>query len=239
MIAVTRSNERGASNLGWLKSRHTFSFGHYFNPNRMGFESLRVINDDRVAPGAGFGTHPHNNMEIISYVLEGALEHKDSMGNGSIIKPGEVQRLSAGTGITHSEFNHSKNSEVHFLQIWFVPDAVNTKPGYAQQAFGEQEKRGRFRLVASKQGRHDSITLHQEVDMSVALIDEGEEVDYAIATGRAAWVHIARGQVSMNGTDLKTGDGAAISDESLLQFRNARDAEVILFDMAPLNTLSS
>ncbi|MGZ8193142.1 MAG: pirin family protein [Methylobacter sp.] len=236
MIAITRSNERGTSNLGWLKSRHTFSFGQYFNPNRMGFESLRVINDDRVAPGTGFGTHPHNNMEIISYVLEGALEHKDSMGNGSTIKPGEVQRLSAGTGISHSEFNHSKNSEVHFLQIWFVPDTVNTEPGYAQQAFDELEKRGRFRLVASKQGRGGSITLHQDVDMSVALIDEGEEIAYAIAPDRTAWVHIARGQVSMNDTDLKAGDGAAINGESLLKFRNAQDAEVILFDMAPLNT---
>ncbi|MGZ8927549.1 MAG: pirin family protein [Methylobacter sp.] len=236
MIAITRSNERGTSNLGWLKSRHTFSFGQYFNPNRMGFESLRVINDDRVAPGAGFGTHPHNNMEIISYVLEGALEHKDSMGNGSTIKPGEVQRLSAGTGISHSEFNHSKNSEVHFLQIWFVPDTVNTEPAYAQQAFDELEKRGRFRLVASKQGRGGSITLHQDVDMSVALIDKGEEIAYAIAPDRTAWVHIARGQVSMNDTDLKAGDGAAINGESLLKFRNAQDAEVILFDMAPLNT---
>ncbi|MGZ8164674.1 MAG: pirin family protein [Methylobacter sp.] len=236
MIAITRSNERGTSNLGWLKSRHTFSFGQYFNPNRMGFESLRVINDDRVAPGTGFGTHPHNNMEIISYVLEGALEHKDSMGNGSIIKPGEVQRLSAGTGISHSEFNHSKNSEVHFLQIWFVPDTVNTEPAYAQQAFDELEKRGRFRLVASKQGRDGSITLHQDVDMSVALIDKGEEIAYAIAPDRTAWVHIARGQVSMNDTDLKAGDGAAINGESLLKFRNAQDAEVILFDMAPLNT---
>jgi redox-sensitive bicupin YhaK (pirin superfamily) len=236
MIAITRSNERGTSNLGWLKSRHTFSFGQYFNPNRMGFESLRVINDDRVAPGTGFGTHPHNNMEIISYVLEGALEHKDSMGNGSIIKPGEVQRLSAGTGITHSEFNHSKNSEVHFLQIWFVPDTVNTEPAYAQQAFDELEKRGRFRLVASKQGRDGSITLYQDVDMSVALIDEGEEIAYAIAPDRTVWVHIARGQVAMNDTDLKAGDGAAINGESLLKFRNAQDAEVILFDMAPLNT---
>ncbi|MGZ8223744.1 MAG: pirin family protein [Methylobacter sp.] len=236
MIAITRSNERGTSNLGWLKSRHTFSFGQYFNPNRMGFESLRVINDDRVAPGTGFGTHPHNNMEIISYVLEGALEHRDSMGNGSIIKPGEVQRLSAGTGISHSEFNHSKNSEVHFLQIWFVPDTVNTEPAYAQQAFDELEKRGRFRLVASKQGRGGSITLHQDVDMSVALIDKGEEIAYAIAPDRTAWVHIARGQVSMNDTDLKAGDGAAINGESLLKFRNAQDAEVILFDMAPLNT---
>jgi quercetin 2,3-dioxygenase len=232
MITLRRSNERGASDLGWLKSQHTFSFGNYYHPAHMGFQSLRVINDDRVAPGAGFGTHPHNNMEIISYVLEGALEHKDSMGNGSIIKPGEVQRLSAGTGITHSEFNHSKASEVHFLQIWFVPDMENIAPGYAQKAFSEQDKRGRFCLVASKQGRDGSISLHQDVDMSVALIDQDEEVDYAIAPGRAAWVHIARGQVAMNGHDLKTGDGAAISDESLLQFRQGQDAEIIMFVMA-------
>lgn len=232
MVTIRRSNERGASNLGWLKSQHTFSFGNYYHPDHMGFQSLRVINDDRVAPGAGFGTHPHNNMEIISYVLEGALEHKDSMGNGSIIKPGEVQRLSAGTGITHSEFNHSKDSEVHFLQIWFVPDTNNVEPGYAQKAFSEQDKRGRFCLVASKQGRNESISLQQDVDMTVALIDGNEAVDYVIPPGRKAWVHIARGEVTMNDKELQTGDGAAITDEGLLQFSQGQSAEVILFDMA-------
>ncbi len=236
MIKIRRSHERGASDLGWLKSQHTFSFGNYYHPAHMGFQSLRVINDDRVAPGAGFGTHPHNNMEIISYVLSGALEHKDSMGNGSIIKPGEVQRLSAGTGITHSEFNPSKDNEVHFLQIWFVPDTDNVEPGYAQQTFAEQEKRGRFRLVASKSGRDGSITLHQDVDMSITLIDQEEKIDYAIATGRTAWVHITRGQVVMNDNELKTGDGAAIRDEGMLQFRSGIDAEVILFDMTPFGS---
>ena len=197
----------------------------------MGFQSLRVINDDRVAPGAGFGTHPHNNMEIISYVLEGALEHKNSMRNGSVIQPGAVPRLSAGTGITHSEFNHSKVSEVHFLQIWFVPDSKDVEPSYAQQAFSEQDKRGRFCLVASKQGRDGSISLHQDMDMSVALINQDEEVDYAIMPGRAAWVHIARGQVAMNDNELKTGDGAEISDENLLQFKQGQNAEVIVLDV--------
>jgi quercetin 2,3-dioxygenase len=232
MIAIRKANERGVTTLDWLDSRHTFSFGNYYHPNHMGFQSLRVINDDRIAPNAGFGTHPHNNMEIISYVLEGVLEHKDSMGNGSIIRPGEVQRLSAGTGITHSEFNPSKDNAVQLLQIWFVPDTTNVEPGYAQQSYSEQEKRGRFQLLASKLGRDSSVSLHQDVDMSVALISESEEVDYAIAAGRAAWVQVARGQVSMNHHELKTGDDAAISDERLLQFRHGQGAEVILFDIA-------
>lgn len=232
MIAIRKANERGVTTLDWLDSRHTFSFGNYYHPNHMGFQSLQVINDDRIAPNAGFGTHPHNNMEIISYVLEDVLEHKDSMGNGSIIRPGEVQRLSAGTGITHSEFNPSKDNAVQLLQIWFMPDTTNVEPGYAQQSYSEQDKRGRFQLLASKLGRDSSVSLHQDVDMSVALISDSEEVDYAIATGRATWVQVARGQVSINHHELKTGDGAAISDERLLQFRHGQGAEVILFDIA-------
>lgn len=234
MMTLRRAADRGPSNLGWLKSQHSFSFGHYHDPRHMGFESLRVINDDRVAPGAGFGTHPHSNMEIISYVLEGALEHRDSMGNGSVIRPGEVQRLSAGRGITHSEYNHSATEEVHFLQIWFLPDETGVDPGYAQKAFAEDEKRGRFRLVASKDGRDGSLSLHQDVDMSVALIDGGERLSYPVAAGRAVWAQIARGEVMLNGELLRAGDGVALLDEPELVFEQGRGAEVILFDMQPL-----
>ena len=231
MIHIRKAEERGPSDLGWLKSMHTFSFGRYYDPRYMGFESLRVINDDRVAPGGGFSTHPHNNMEIISYVLDGALEHKDSMGNGSVIRPGEVQRLSAGTGMTHSEFNHSSDEPVHFLQIWFMPDEQGVEPSYAQQAFPEEEKRGKFRLVASKEGRHGSVSLHQDVDMSVALLNGDESANYDTTDGRALWVHVARGEVGMNGHALKAGDGAAIVNEGTVQFSHAKDAEVIVFDM--------
>lgn len=234
MLTIRKSSDRGPSDLGWLKSKHTFSFGHYYDPDHMGYESLRVINDDRVAPAAGFGAHPHENMEIISYVLEGALEHKDSMGNGSVIKPGEVQRLSAGTGMTHSEFNHSKETEVHFLQIWFLPDQKNVKPSYEQKAFSDEEKRGRFRLVASQSARDGSVNLNQDVDMSVALLDKAESADYNIQPGRKAWVHIARGKVTLNGKRLQTGDGAAISGDQSLCFQHPDQAEIIVFDMAPI-----
>jgi redox-sensitive bicupin YhaK (pirin superfamily) len=235
MIRIRKSEDRGSSNLGWLKSKHTFSFGHYHDLEHIGFESLRVINDDRVVAGAGFGTHPHNNMEIISYVLDGALEHKDSMGNGSIIKPGEVQRLSAGTGMTHSEYNHSKTDNVHFLQIWFLPDKHNVKPSYEQKAFSDEEKLGTFKLVASKTGRDGSISINQDVDMSVALLDGERQATYVSTTDRALWVHVARGDITMNGHHLHTGDGVAIVDEKSLSFNKGVKAEVIIFDMQPLS----
>lgn len=235
MMRIRKSEDRGPSNLGWLKSKHTFSFGHYYDPEHMGFESLRVINDDRVIAGAGFGTHPHDNMEIISYVLDGALEHKDSMGNGSVIRPGEVQRLSAGTGMTHSEYNHSKTDEVHFLQIWFMPDEQGVEPGYEQKAFPDDQKRGKFRLVASKTGRDGSVSLHQDMDMSVALIDGDEQATYNTSKDRALWVHVARGDVAMNGHDLHAGDGVAIVDEESLSFEKGSKAEVIIFDMKPIS----
>jgi len=234
-MRIRKSEERGPSDLGWLKSKHTFSFGHYYDPEQMGFESLRVINDDRVAPGKGFAAHPHDNMEIISYVLEGALEHQDSIGNGSVIRPGDVQRMSAGSGITHSEFNHSQEEAVHFLQIWFLPDARHVPPSYEQKHFAEGEKRGRFRLVASKEGRGGSVSLHQDMDMSVALLDGKEEATYRTTKDRALWVHVARGDVEMNGTKLYSGDGAALVDEVALTFSNGNKAEVILFDMHPIS----
>lgn len=226
------SEARGPSDLGWLKSRHTFSFGHYHDPKHMGFASMRVLNDDHVAPGAGFATHSHDNMEIISYVLEGALEHKDSMGNGSVIAPGDVQRMSAGTGVTHSEYNHSQEQEVHFLQIWFLPDTQNVAPGYEEKHFPAEEKRGKFRLVASKTGRDGSVSLHQDMDMSVALLDAGESVNYTLKEGRAAWVHVAKGSVTLNSEALRPGDGVGIDEATDLQFTNAEGAEIMIFDMA-------
>ena len=235
MVRIRKAEDRSPSNLGWLNSKHTFSFGHYYDPEHMGFASLRVLNDDSVIPGAGFGTHSHENMEIISYVLSGELAHRDSMGNGSIIRPGDVQRLSAGTGITHSEYNHSKTEKVHFLQIWFLPDERDVQPGYEQKVFSDEEKRGRFRLVASKTGRNNSVSLHRDMDMSVALIDGDETATYTIAANRGLWIHIARGSVIMNGHNLKEGDGAAITDERELKLEKGNHAEVIMFDMG-INT---
>jgi len=231
MMSIRRNEERGPSHLDWLDSKHTFSFGHYYDPNYMGLSSLRVLNEDRVIGGAGFGTHPHENMEIISYVLAGALEHKDSMGNGSVIMPGEVQRLSAGTGITHSEYNHSDKDDVHFLQIWFQPNQINVQPGYEQKGFTDCEKRGQFRLVASQTGREGSVSLHQDVDMSVALIDGDEVVRYQPSSDRKLWVHIARGEVTLNAQRLRVGDGVAIEHEPQLIFNQGQQAEVIIFDM--------
>ena len=231
MIAVRHAEERGQASLGWLDSRHSFSFGHYYDPAQMGFGPLRVINEDRVQPGQGFATHGHENMEIVSYVLDGALEHKDSIGTGSVIRPGEVQRMSAGTGIRHSEFNHSQDEPVHFLQIWIVPAERDIEPGYEQKAFPDAERRGKLRLVASRDGRDGSLTLHQDTDLYASVLDENDAVTLPIAAGRRAWVQVARGSVTVNGEQLYPGDGAAIVDEEAVLVRATSEAEVLLFDM--------
>jgi redox-sensitive bicupin YhaK (pirin superfamily) len=232
MIEIRHAAERGRVDLGWLDSRHTFSFGHYYDPDHMGFGTLRVINEDRVQPGQGFPTHGHANMEIVSYVLDGALEHKDSIGTGSVIRPGDVQRMSAGTGIRHSEFNHSRSERVHFLQIWMLPEREGLAPGYEQKAFPAEEKRGRLRLVAARDGRDGALTLHQDVDLYATLLAEGDEVTHALRPGRKAWVQVARGAVRVNGRPLEAGDGAAIESEPAVAIAAASDAEVLLFDIA-------
>ena len=231
MIIVRDRNTRGRTQLGWLDSRHTFSFGHYHDPNHMGFGALRVINDDRVAPGAGFGEHSHADMEIITYVLQGALEHKDSLGNGSVISPGDVQRMSAGTGVTHSEYNPSSSEPVHFLQIWIIPEARDITPSYEQKRFRLDERQGRLRLIGNRWGSEGAITIHQDVAIYVAEIAEGECIAYQLADGRKAWVHVARGIVRLNGDELREGDGAAIADESKIVLDTEHRAEVLLFDL--------
>ena len=230
MLTIRRAADRGRSSLSWLKSAHTFSFSHYFDPRHMGFGNVRVINEDEVAPGDGFATHPHRDMEIISYVLEGALEHKDSMGNGSVIRPGEVQRMSAGTGVTHSEFNHSKEEPVRFLQIWILPDRAGHEPGYEQKHFDAAGSRGALRLVASRDGRDGSVSLNQDVDMYVTLLDEGESVVHQVRDGRSAWIQLAGGSVTVNDSLLEAGDGASIVGPAKLKFTEGHASEVIIFD---------
>jgi redox-sensitive bicupin YhaK (pirin superfamily) len=231
MFITRRSEDRGPTNAGWLNSMHTFSFGHYYDPSHMGFGPLRVINEDKVKAGAGFGTHPHNNMEIVSYVLEGALEHKDSMGNGSIIKPGDIQRMSAGSGITHSEYNHSSTEPVHFLQIWFMPDQWNIKPSYEQKSFADIDKQGQLKLVMSQDGREGSVSINQDIDMRVGLLDGDDSVVFETADNRTQWIQIAKGDVEVNGQKLSQGDGVGFKNEANLHFGNAKNAEVIMFDM--------
>ena len=233
MITIRSAQERGTANFGWLDSRHTFSFGEYYDPSHMGFADLRVINEDKVAPGQGFSTHGHRDMEIISYVLEGALEHKDSIGTGSVIRPGDVQRMSAGTGIQHSEYNASKTEPVHFLQIWILPKQKGIEPGYEQKTFTEADKRGRLRLVGSQDGRDGSITIHQDVNLYAAALNQGETVSHPFANGRTAWLQVVRGVVQLNEQTLTAGDGAAIANEPLITLQGTvNDAEVLLFDMA-------
>ena len=232
MITVRHAAERGTANLGWLDSRHTFSFGQYYDPNHMGFGPLRVINEDRVRPGAGFETHGHRDMEIISYVLEGALEHKDSIGNGSVIRPGDMQVMSAGTGIRHSEFNHSKSEPVHFLQIWVLPDRQGLAPRYDQKTFPASEKRGRLRLVGSPDGRDGSIVIHQNTDIYDALLSSGDAVTNNVKTGHKSWVQVVRGAVEVNGKAADAGDGVAVEDEAVLTvMSHADDSEVLMFDL--------
>jgi hypothetical protein len=232
MITIRRRDERGRAELGWLDSRHTFSFGSYHDPRYMGFRSLRVINEDRVAPGQGFGAHSHANMEIISYVLDGALEHKDSLGNGTTIRPGEVQRMSAGTGITHSEYNPSPTQSVHFLQIWILPDRQNLPPSYEQRFFPSAEKQGTLRLVASPDGSKGSVTVHQDARLYVSHLGAGDTVVHELQPGRHAWVQIASGAVTLNGEELVAGDGAAASDVDRLEIGADAGSEILLFDLA-------
>jgi quercetin 2,3-dioxygenase len=233
MITIRPAQERGAANFGWLDSRHTFSFGEYFDSSQMGFADLRVINEDKVSPGKGFGTHGHRDMEIISYVLEGALEHQDSIGTGSVIRPGDVQRMSAGVGVMHSEYNASQTEPVHFLQIWILPDQKAISPGYEQKNFTEVEKRGRLRLIGSQNGHDGSITIHQDVNLYASILQDGETVKHTLANGRVAWLQVARGTVHLNDRLLSAGDGAAISQESQITLQGTTDAtELLLFDMA-------
>lgn len=231
-MKVRKAADRGNANFGWLNSWHTFSFGDYFDPEHMGFGPLRVINDDTVAPGGGFPTHGHRDMEIISYVLDGALEHKDSIGTGSVIRPGDVQRMSAGTGIRHSEFNASGEAPVHFLQIWIIPEREGIAPGYEQKAFEASEKRGKLRLVASRDGREGSVTVHQDADLYVTLLSGDDEVRHDLEPGRAGWLHVARGSAMVNGRLLEAGDGAAISEPGAITMTAQGEAEVLVFDMA-------
>jgi redox-sensitive bicupin YhaK (pirin superfamily) len=232
MITIRKSDERGRANHGWLDTHFTFSFADYFDPEHVQFRTLRVMNDDRVAGGGGFPMHPHRDMEIVTYVLEGALEHRDSMGNGSVIKPGDIQYMSAGTGVTHSEFNTSKNEPVHLYQIWMMPDKRGHKPAYDQKNFSDAEKRGKLRLIASPDGREDSVKIRQDNELYATVLGEGESVKHALKPERHAYVQVARGSVKLNGKVLETGDGAAISAEKALELTGVRDAEVLLFDLA-------
>jgi redox-sensitive bicupin YhaK (pirin superfamily) len=231
MNALRKSSERGFADHGWLKSFHTFSFAGYHDPRQMGYGALRVINEDRVAPGQGFGKHPHRDMEIISYVLDGELEHKDSMGTGSVIRPGDVQRMSAGSGVFHSEYNPSANNGVHFLQIWIEPDELGVKPSYEQKFFAPEEKRGKLRLLASPDGRDGSVSIHQDAFLYAALIDGDEQVVHTLANGRRAYVHVARGSVTVNGRPLGAGDALKVDGEPTVIMNDGDHAEVLLFDL--------
>jgi redox-sensitive bicupin YhaK (pirin superfamily) len=231
MMALRRAGERGHANHGWLDSYHTFSFGRYYDPKHLGFSNLRVINDDTVAPGGGFATHGHTDMEIISYVLSGALEHKDSMGNGSVMRPGDVQRMSAGTGVTHSEYNHSATEPVHFLQIWLEPNQRGVKPAYEQLHFPLEERRGRLVLLVSPDGHDGSIATHQDALLYGTLLDEDQSVSHPVAPGRRAYVHMARGRGLVNGETLVAGDGLAIEESGEVRLQGVDQAEALIFDL--------
>jgi len=232
MLTLRRAEERGRADFGWLDSRHSFSFGHYFDPKHMGFGPLRVINDDRVAGGGGFPTHQHADMEIITYVLDGGLEHRDSLGTGSVVRPGDVQRMSAGSGVRHSEFNASKADPVHFLQIWIVPEKRGLAPSYEQKTFSEADKRGKLRLVGSRDGRDGSVTIHQDVDLYATVLAEGETVRHGLRDGRVAWVQVARGTATLNGEQLYPGDGVAIDVADRLELTGTSESEILVFDMS-------
>lgn len=231
MINIRKSKERGHFDHGWLNTYHTFSFDQYYDPRYMGFRSLRVINEDFVAPGRGFPTHGHRDMEIITYILEGALQHEDSMGNGSVIRPGDVQRMTAGTGVRHSEKNASNEERVHLLQIWILPNADSLTPGYEQKAFSEAERRGRLRLIASNDGRDDSVKLNQDVSLFASILDGGEEVERTMDPVRYGWIQVARGAVTVNGEKAEQGDGVVVVAEPSLKIKAEEPAEILLFDL--------
>lgn len=233
MLQVRKASERGHANHGWLDSHHTFSFASYFDPDHMGWGPLRVINDDTVAGGGGFPTHGHREMEIISYVLGGALEHKDTLGTGSVIVPGDVQLMSAGTGIAHSEFNHSDQNPVHFLQIWVIPSQAGVRPSYQQRRFADEEKRGKLRLVVSPDGREGSLSIHQDVAIYTSLIDGEEQVEWAQTASRKGYIHVARGSVKLDGYPLQAGDGVKVQGSTRLQLTEGSQAEVLFFDLPP------
>jgi redox-sensitive bicupin YhaK (pirin superfamily) len=232
MITTRKAEERGHFDFGWLDTYHTFSFGEYHDRNNMGFRALRVINEDRVAGGEGFPPHPHRDMEIITYILEGAIEHKDSLGTGSVIRPGDGQRMSAGSGIRHSEGNASQTDPVHLLQIWILPEKNGIQPGYEQKSFPREEKLGKLRVIASPDGREGSVRIHQDASLYVALLEPKQQVTHSLADGRYGWLQIARGSVKLNGKELKQGDGAAISDEKQITIEGVESAEILLFDLA-------
>ncbi|MEO6603553.1 MAG: pirin family protein [Polyangiaceae bacterium] len=232
MIALRKAQDRGHAQHGWLDSWHSFSFGDYYDPKHMGFRALRVINEDRVAAGKGFPTHSHRDMEIVTYVLDGALEHRDSMGNGQVMKAGDVQRMTAGQGVSHSEFNASKTEPVHFLQIWVLPEQRNLQPGYEQKNFPRVELQGKLRLVASRDGAEGSVVVHQDVKLLAGHFAEGEQEKYTLAAGRQAWLHVARGKVRVNGEELTAGDALQASEEAALEISGVNNAEVLLFDLA-------
>lgn len=231
MIQVRKSEERGHARHGWLDSHHTFSFANYYDPKFTGYRDLLVINEDRVEPGQGFGKHGHEDMEIISYVLEGELAHKDSMGSGSVLRPGDVQRMSAGLGVQHSEFNHSKEKPVHFLQIWITPKKEGIKPSYEEKTFSTEEKRNRLKLIASPTGEDGSLTINQDAKLFSTVLEEGKDVGYELAKNRFAWIQVARGSLTLNGVALQAGDGAAVSDETPLKLVASHASEVLLFDL--------
>ena len=232
MISIRQSKERGHFDHGWLNTYHTFSFDQYYDPRHMGFRNLRVINEDFVAGGRGFPTHGHRDMEIITYILEGALKHEDSMGNGSVIRPGDVQRMTAGTGVRHSEKNASDTERVHLLQIWILPHTVGLEPGYEQRAFTEDERRGQLRLIASEDGRDGSVHLNQDVSLFASILPAGQEIEHTIDERRHAWIQVARGSIVVNGENAEQGDGVMVAGESQLTIRAQEPAEVLLFDLS-------
>lgn len=231
MLAVRQGQDRGQANFGWLNSRHTFSFGHYYDPEFMGFGPLRVINEDRVEPGRGFDTHGHQDMEIISYVLEGEMAHEDSMGTGSVIRPGDVQRMSAGTGVRHSEYNVSKSEPLHFLQIWIIPERNGLEPGYEQKTFSGEDKSAQLRLIGSRDGREGSVTIHQDVDLYATTLRNDDSVTYQLSEGRKGWVQVARGEVQVDGRSLSAGDGVAIEGPRTIAVTGQSASEILFFDM--------